>query len=132
MKRILCIFVVIMFALSMGCSVKNQPKAEKRNPVRLKVLNTFKPDFGEIKEARLIQFEMDPGAEVKDFKLPCSEILWGTEGTFIYNYKYEHGEEMLERKKGQSWFTSEGTLFDVYNKGNATAILRGIQLYKTE
>jgi hypothetical protein len=132
MKKFACVVVVIMFALSLGCSVKNQSKGEQKNPVRLKVLNTFKPDFGDIKKAQLIQFEMDPGAEVKGFKLPCSEIIWVTEGTFIYNYIYEHGEEMIERRKGQSWFTSEGTLFDVYNKGNATAIIRGIQFYRTE
>ncbi len=132
MKRIACVVVVIMFAFSIGCTVKNQSKPEQKNPVRLEVLNTFKLDFGDIKKAQLIQFEMDPGAEVKGFKLPCSEILWVTEGTFIYNYIYEHGEEMVDRKKGQSWFTSYGTLLDVYNKGDATAILRGIQFYKTE
>jgi hypothetical protein len=132
MKRIACVVVVIMFALSLGCSVKNQPKAEQKNPVRFNVINTFKPGFADIKKAQLIQFEMDPGAEVKGFKLPCSEILWVTEGTFTYMYIYEHGEEMVERKKGQSWFASEGTLLDVYNKGNATAIIRGIQLYRTE
>ena len=132
MKRIACVFVVIMFALSLGCSVKDQSKAEQKNPVRLTVINTFKPGFADIKKAQLIQFEMDPGAEVKGFKLPCSEILWVTEGTFTYKYKHKHGVEIVERKKGESWFASEGTLLDVYNKGNATAILRGIQLYKTE
>lgn len=132
MKRNAYAVVVIIFALSLGCSVKNQSKPEQKNPVRLKVLNTFKPGFSDIKKAQLIQFEMDPGAEVKGFKLPCSEIIWVTEGSFIYNYIYEHGEEMVERKKGQSWFTSEGALFDVYNKGKATAIIRGIQFYRTE
>jgi hypothetical protein len=132
MKRIACVVVLIMFALSLGCSVKNQSKAEQKNPVRLSVINTFKPGFGDIKKAQLIQFEMDPGAEVKGFKLPCSEILWVTEGTFTYKYTYEYGDEIVERKKGQSWFTSQGTLLDVYNKGTATAILRGIQFYRTE
>jgi hypothetical protein len=132
MKRITCVVVVIIFALSLGCSVKNQSKAEQKDPVRFSVINTFKPDFGDIKKAQLVQFEMDPGAEVKGFKLPCAEILWVKEGTFTFKYTYEHGEEMVERKKGQSWFTSEGTLIDIYNQGNATAILRGIQFYRTE
>ena len=96
------------------------------------MLNTFQPDFGDIRKAQLIQFEMDPGAGVKGFKLPCSEILWVLEGTFIYNYIYEHGEEMVERRKALSWFTAEGTLFDVYNKGDDIAIMRGIQFYRTE
>ena len=132
MKRIVCVVVVIIFALSLGCTATNQPKPEKKDPVRFIVINKFKPDFGEIKKAQLVRFEMDPGAEVKGFKLPCSEILWVKQGTFTFKYTYEHGEELLERKQGQSWFTPQGTLIDIYNKGDTTAILRGIQFYRTE
>jgi len=132
MKRLAYVTVMILFMLSLSISLEDQCLAQQKDPVRFKVINTFNPDFGDIKKAQLIQFEMDPGAEVKDFKLSCSEILWVTEGVFTYNYKDKGGNKTVEKKEGDSWFHSEGILLDVGNKGNTTAILRGVQFLKTE
>jgi hypothetical protein len=128
MKKMGYCLLVIMFAFSLAISLACHSSAKEKNPVRFKVINTFKPDFAEIKKAQLVRFEMDPGAEVKNFKLPCSEILWVTKGSFTYKY----GDKVVTRKTGESWFHSEGMLFDVSNKGKGVAILRGIQFYRTE
>ena len=130
MKRILIGAVVFVFVFSLnGFFFGDQSLAaekKKKDPVRFTVINTFQPDLVGIEKAQLIQFEMDPGAEVKDFKLSSSEILWVTKGVFTYKY----GEKIAERKAGESWFHQEGILLDVYNRGKGVAILRGIQFLK--
>jgi quercetin dioxygenase-like cupin family protein len=94
--------------------------------VRFTVINTFQPDLAGIEKAQLIQFEMDPGAEVKDFKLASSEILWVTKGVFTYKY----GDKIVEKKAGESWLHQEGIVLDINNKSKGVAILRGIQFLK--
>ena len=129
MKRILINAVVFLFVFSLSGVFGDQSFAaeeKKKDPVRFRVINTFQPDFVGIEKAQLIQFEMDPGAEVKDFKFTSSEILWVTKGVFTYKF----GEKIVEKKAGESWFQQEGVLLDVYNRGKGVAILRGIQFLK--
>lgn len=129
MKKILINAVVFLFVFSLGGVFGGQSFAaekKKKDPVRFTVINTFQPDLVGIEKAQLIQFEMDPGAEVKDFKLASSEILWVTKGVFTYKY----GEKIVERKAGESWLHQEGILLDVYNRSKGVAILRGIQFLK--
>ena len=129
MKRILIGAMVFLFVFSLNGFFRDQPLAaekKKKDPVRFTVINTFQPDLAGIEKAQLIQFEMDPGAEVKDFKLSSSEILWVTKGVFTYKY----GEKIVEKKEGESWLHQEGILLDVYNRSKGTAILRGIQFLK--
>jgi hypothetical protein len=128
MKRFAFVIVIIILMLSLSISIEDRCLAQQKDPVRFKVINTFQLDFGDIKKAQLIQFEMDPAAEVKNFKCASSEILWVTEGVFTYKY----GDEIVKKNKGDSWFHSEGTLLDVSNTGGTTAILRGVQFLKTK
>jgi hypothetical protein len=120
-------FVASSLSLSLG--------AEKK-PVRFKVVNTFQVDLPGIEKAQLIHFEMDPGAEVKNFKV-VSEVLWVNEGEFSYKYRNgklhkKHGSQIVLRKKGDSWWQDEGTVIDVSNKGNGVGVMRGVQFIRTE
>lgn len=131
MKRILGIAVVLVAILSAaGIALRPSFAAGegKKEPVRFKVLNTFKPDLAGIEKAQLIQFEMDPGAEVKNFKLPASEILWVTKGVFTYKY----ADKTVLRKQGESWLHEEGIVLDVSNKTKGDAVLRGVQFIKAK
>jgi len=129
MKRTLINAVVFLFVVSLGGVFGGQTFAaekKKKDAVRFTVINTFKPDLVGIEKAQLIQFEMDPGAEVKDFKLVSSEILWVIKGVFTYKY----GEKVVKRKAGESWLHQDGILLDVNNRSKGVAILRGIQFLK--
>ena len=131
MKRIVGIAVVVVAMLA-AAGIASRPsfaaETGKKEPVRFKVLNTFKPDLAGIEKAQLIQFEMDPGAEVKNFKLPSSEILWVTSGVFTYKY----GDKTVLRKQGESWLHEEGIVLDVANKAKRNAVLQGIQFIKAK
>jgi hypothetical protein len=121
------VFVAFSFSLSLG--------AEKK-PVRFKVLNTFQVDLPGIEKAQLIHFEMDPGAEVKNFKV-VSEVLWIIEGEFTYKYRSgklhkKHGSKNVLKKKGDSWWQDEGTVIDVSNKGSGVGVMRGVQFIRTK
>jgi hypothetical protein len=50
--------------------------------VRLPVINTCETGFPGIATTQLIQFEMDPGAAVKDFEVASTDVLWVTRGPF--------------------------------------------------
>ena len=118
-------FVALSFSLSFG--------AEKK-PVRFKVVNTFQVDLPGVEKAQLIHFEMDPGAEVKYFKV-VSEVLWVNEGEFTYKYRIgklhkKHGSKNVLRKKGDIWWQDEGTVIDVSNKGSGVGVMRGIQFIR--
>jgi quercetin dioxygenase-like cupin family protein len=121
--------VVLLIASSLGVMLGAPSLAQekaKKDPVRFVVVNTFEPGFPGIEKAQLIQFEMDPGAAVKDFKVASTEILWVTKGTF----KYKYGDRTVEKKTGESWLHQEGIVLDVANTGKDVAILRGIQFLK--
>jgi len=129
MKRTLINAVVFLFVVSLGGVFGGQTFAaekKKKDPVRFTVINTFQPNLVGIEKAQLIQFEMDPGAEIKDFKLASSEILWVIKGVFTYKY----GEKVVKRKAGESWLHQDGILLDVNNRSKGVAILRGIQFLK--
>ncbi|HAM58524.1 MAG TPA: hypothetical protein DCQ64_25185 [Candidatus Rokubacteria bacterium] len=129
MKRIWTVAAVFMLASSVGVMLGDTALAQekaKKDPVRFTVVNTFEPGFTGIEKAQLIQFEMDPGAAVKDFKVGSTEILWVTKGGFTYKY----GDKVAEKKTGESWLHQEGVVLDVSNKGKGVAILRGIQFLK--
>ena len=129
MKRMWPLAVIVMFASALSAPFGNTPFAAekaKKEPVRFTVVNSFEPGPSGIDKAQLIQFEMDPGAEVKDVKVGSAEILWVTKGAFTYKY----GDKVVERKTGDSWLHQEGVLIDVSNKGKGVATLRGIQFLK--
>jgi len=129
MRRIWTVAAVFMLASSLGVMLGGTSLAQekaKKDPVRFTVVNTFEPGFPGIEKAQLIQFEMDPGAAVKDIKVGSTEILWVTKGAFTYKY----GDKVAEKKTGESWLHQEGIVLDVSNKGKGVAILRGIQFLK--
>ncbi len=131
MKRILGIAVLLAAVLSFtGSGLRPSLAAEagKKEPVRFKVINTFKPDLAGVEKAQLIQFEMDPGAVVKNFTVSHTEILWVTKGAFTYKY----GDRVVQRKAGQSWLHEAGVVIDVTNKTKSTAVLRGVQFVKSK
>ncbi len=118
------VFVVLSGVLGLDSSAKAEPK---KNPVRFKVLASFPTDLPGVEKAQFIHFEMDPGAEVKNFKV-VSEILWVTEGTFIYGY----GGKTVVRKKGERWYHDAGTVLDVSNKENSVGVIRGVQFIRSK
>ncbi len=129
MKRMWTLAVIAIVASAMSAlSWSPTPVAAqaKKDPVRFKVINTFEPGPAGAEKAQLIEFQMDPGAEVKAFKVGSAEILWVTKGTFTYKY----GDKVVERKTGDSWQHQDGVVIDVTNKGKAVAVLRGIQFVK--
>jgi len=131
MKRILGIAVLLAAVLSFaggGLRLSLAAEAGKKEPVRFKVVNTFKPDLAGVEKAQLIQFEMDPGAEVKNFTAPHTEILWVTRGVFTYKY----GNQVVQRKAGESWLHEAGVVLDVANKTKSSAVLRGVQFVKSK
>ncbi len=130
MKRIIYIVAVTMFALSVGASFGDYSfgaEETKKEPVRITVIKAFKPDLPGIEKAQLIQFEMDPGAEVKNFTLG-SELCWAIEGVFTYKL----GGELVERSKGAIWYGEAGTVIDVYNRGKDVAVLRCVQFIRAK
>lgn len=126
MRRMWSLAVMVMFAAAVsvgaGATTDAQEKP-KKEPVRFSVVQSFEPGPAGIAKAQLINFEMDPGAEIKGFKVGSAEILWVTKGAFTYKY----GDKVVERKTGHSWQHQEGVTIDVSNKGKAVAVLRGIQ-----
>ncbi|MBI2525281.1 MAG: hypothetical protein HYV93_04800 [Candidatus Rokubacteria bacterium] len=134
MRRIWTVAVGFMLVSALGVMLggaalaqeKAKQEKAKKEPVRFAVVNTFEPGFPGIEKAQLIQFEMDPGAAVKDIKVGSTEILWVTKGVFTYKY----GDKVAEKKTGESWLHQEGIVLDVSNKGKGVATLRGIQFLK--
>ena len=125
-KRIWTLAVAVILVSFLGIVLGDASLAQekaKKDPVRFAVLNTFEPGFQGIEKAQLIQFEMDPGAAVKDFKVGSTEMLWVTKGAFTYKY----GDKLSAKKTGDSWLHQEGVVLDVSNTGKDVAILRGIQ-----
>lgn len=120
----LSVFVVLAGVLGPVSSTHGE---SKKKPVRFQVLKTFKTDLPGIEKAQLIHFEMDPGAEVKNFKV-VSEVLWVTAGTFTYGY----GGKTVVRKKGERWYHDAGTVIDVSNKGNGVGVIRGVQFIRAK
>ena len=128
MNRIIRTAIAMLLALSVLAIVDEGVAAEKvAKPIRFDVLQSFQTDLPGVEKAQLIQFEMDPGAEVKKFKV-VSEILWVTSGVFTYRY----GKKVVERKAGERWFHKAGTVLDVSNQGDGVATLRGIQFIRTK
>lgn len=128
-KHALVVFILSVFFVLAGVltPVFSAKAAPKKNPVRFRVLATLPTDLPGIAKAQLIHFEMDPGAEVKNFKV-VSEVLWVTEGTFTYGY----GGKTVVRKKGDRWFHNAGTVLDVGNKGGSVAVIRGVQFIRVK
>lgn len=135
-KRALTVFVVSVFLVLVGVltSVSNGNAASKKKPIRFQVLSTVPTDLPGVAKAQYIHFEMDPGAELKNFKV-VSEILWVTKGEFAYRYRNgklnkKHGDKTVLRKKGDRWWQDAGTVIDVSNKGSGVAVLRGVQFIR--
>jgi quercetin dioxygenase-like cupin family protein len=115
------IVAIIVLALFVGLGTADYTFAKekaKKDPIRFKVLETYKTDLLGIEKAQLIKFEMYPGTEIKGFKCPSSKILWVTDGAFAYKY----GDKTVERKKENSWFQDMETVLDVSNKGKDTSL----------
>ena len=80
-KYALVFFVLPVFFVLAGflTSVSSANAATKKKPIRFQALATFPTDLPGIEKAQYIHFEMDPGAEIKNFKV-VSEVLWVTQG----------------------------------------------------
>ncbi|MCZ7563832.1 MAG: cupin domain-containing protein [Burkholderiales bacterium] len=131
MKRLVSSVAVVVATLAVVGLVSQSAFSAgegKKEPVRFKVLNTFKPQLAGVDKAQLIQFEMDPGAEVKSFKVGSSEILWVTRGVFTYKY----GDKTVQRKQGESWLQEAGVVLDVANRSKSGAVLQGVQFIKAK
>ena len=127
------VLLVLAGVLTPGFSAKAAPK---KSPVRFKVLGTFPTDLPGVEKAQYIHFEMDPGAEIKNFKV-VSEVLWVTQGEFAYKYRSgklnkKYGDKTVLRKKGGKWWQDAGTVIDVSNKGSGVAVIRGVQFIRVK
>jgi len=135
-KHALAVFVLPFFLVFAGvlASFSSADAAPKKSPIRFQALATLPTDLPGIEKAQYIHFEMDPGAEIKNFKV-VSEILWVTQGEFTYKYRNgklnkKYGNKTVLRKKGESWWQDAGTVIDVSNKGSGVAVIRGVQFIR--
>ncbi len=129
-------FSVLFILAGVLIPVSSAKAAPKKSPIRFKVLAAFPTDLPGIAKAQFIHFEMDPGAELTNFKV-VSEVLWVTQGEFSYKYRSgklnkKYGNKTVLKKKGDRWWQDDGTVIDVSNKGGGVAVIRGVQFIRVK